>query len=159
MRILRHVNVRNSKEQVCCFQYANKRRCLLPGNSFCCAWRCFEKDDSLKEDIHRPSLVEAKACENVREKFAVALKQNRTMINGGKSKYITNLGTQNYRVLHLAYNPRRACSLRLYAHFVKPNNSSASVCNILLGNALQTTLWVTRSCFIRFNRFDDQRLR
>ena len=72
--------------------------------------RCFEKDDFLKEDIHKPSLVEAKASENGSEKFAVALKQNRTMINWRKSKYITNLGTRNYRVLHLAYNPRPVAS-------------------------------------------------
>ena len=87
------------------------------------------QDDLLKGDIHKPSLVEAKACENVREKFAVALKQNRTMINGGKSKYITNVGTQNYR----GFTPRiqpSACGLGLYAQFVKPDNSSASVCNI-----------------------------
>ena len=51
------------------------------------------------------SFVEAKASEIVREKFAVASKHNRTMKYGGKSKYITNLGTRNYRVLHLAYNP------------------------------------------------------
>ena len=50
------------------------------------------------------SLVEATASENVRGKSVIASKQKRTMICGKKSKYITNLGTRNYRVLHFAYN-------------------------------------------------------
>ena len=56
------------------------------------------------------SLVEGNASENVREKFAVASKQKRTMKYGGKSKYITNLSTREPSGLHLAYNPQTAAS-------------------------------------------------
>ena len=76
------------------------------------------------------SLVEAKASENVRGKFAVASKQNRTMGYGGNLKY--------YKPQHSelsGFTPRiqpPACGLGLYARFVKPDNSSASVCYILL---------------------------
>ena len=86
--------ISNSKFVV--FQYVNKRVCPLPGNCFV-----------VHGDV---SLVEVTANENVREKSVIASKQKRTMICGGKSKYITNLGTRNYRVLHLAYNPRPAAS-------------------------------------------------
>ena len=61
------------------------------------------------------SLVEDKASENVREMFAVASKQNRTMKYGGKSKYITKPRHSELRVLHRAYNlrlrPRVVCSV------------------------------------------------
>ena len=51
------------KRKFVVFQNVNKRICLLPGNCF------VVQDDLLKGDIHKPSLVEAKACENVREKL------------------------------------------------------------------------------------------
>ena len=77
----------------------------------------------LEEDIHKLS------CWSLSQRecpwnFAVASKQCRTKTNRWKSEYITNLGTRNYRVLHLAYNPR-PFGLGLYARFVKPDKSSA----------------------------------
>ena len=58
---------------------------------------------------------------------------------GGAS---SNLGTRNYRVLHLA-----TYGLGLYAWFVKPGNSSASVCNILWYHVMEQCIdffWILR---------------
>ena len=109
--------IRKSKFVV--FQYVNKRIsvCLLPGNCFVVHGDVSRRMICWKKTFTN-SLVEAKASENVRENFAFASEQNRTIIYGGKSKYITKLGTRNFRVLHLAYNtcghglrPRVVCSV------------------------------------------------
>ena len=101
VHILRHVNVWNSKEQVCCFQYVNNRVCLFE-EIVCCMHGDVSRRMICRKKTCTNSLVEANASENVREKFAVASKPNRTMKYEGKSKNITNLGTRNYRVLHFA---------------------------------------------------------
>ena len=75
--------IRKSKFVV--FQYVSCRVSPLPGNCFVVhgdvsrRMICWKKTFTI-------SLVKAKASENVREKFAVASKKNRTMIYGGKSK-------------------------------------------------------------------------
>ena len=48
-----------------------------------------------------------------------------------KFKYITSLGLEIIGFLHLAYNPRPAASGCIMLG-VKPDNFSASACNILL---------------------------
>ena len=106
-----------SKEQVCLrlkfvvIQYVNKRVCPLPGNCFVVhgdisiRMVCWKKTFTI-------SIVEAKVSDNVREKFVVALKQCRTLINGQKSKiYLIQtsaLGIIGFYTMHttLGLRPR-----------------------------------------------------
>ena len=120
--------IRTSKFVV--FQYVNKRVCRLPGNCFVvhgdvsrrmiCWKKTFINRLLLKRQPARMSVESLLLHRNRIEQWYMEENLNilqtsahgvigfytshtRTMTHGGKSKYITNLGTRSYRVLHLAY--------------------------------------------------------
>ena len=73
MRILRQSS-KFERASLLFFQYVNKRVCPLPGNCFVVHGDISRRMICWKKTLE--TLVEAKASGDVREKFAVASKQN-----------------------------------------------------------------------------------
>ena len=114
VRILRHVNVRKSKFGVVRVCPPLQGNCFVVHGDVSRRMICWKK-------TFANSLVEDKASENVCEKFAVASKQNRTMIYRRWKSKQTEADI---------WQPE-AAGRGLYTRFVKPDNSSASISNVL----------------------------
>ena len=69
------------KSKLVVFQYVKLRVCSLPGNCFVVHGDVLRRMICWKKTFTN-SLVEATASENVREKFAIASKHNRTICGG-----------------------------------------------------------------------------